>query len=186
MPLAEIRTDGRNLEFVVDNTGGKLPYTAQGSFERLKEVVDQSSHLSLEEPDGVTAHLIKYSLSNGDVIEITTDGKTALLNGNLLTEPQKNAVFEAVRTKQLKVVRNSGEPIPVVPSKVVPAAQKPARKLNAGLIDGIQAQVRQHHSDIFNGTRDYDPEIENSDYQGMERADDIKDFWYWLKYGDER
>ena len=83
-PLAEIRTDGRVLDFIVDNTDGALPEATQGSYERLISMVRRSSHMVIEEPQTPVAHLLRYVMNNGDVVEITTEGKTCLLNGKLL------------------------------------------------------------------------------------------------------
>ena len=79
-PLAEVRTDGRRCEFLVDNTNGKLPKACANSFERLKQIVGTSSHLTLESAKNATIGLLRYIMTNGDIVEMTTDGKTALLN----------------------------------------------------------------------------------------------------------
>ena len=186
VPLAEIRTDGNNIEFIVDNTGGKLPYTVQGSFERLHDILQGSSHLTMEEPKQATASLLQYLLSNGDVIQITTDGKTALLNGSLLTEQQKLAFFEALRAGQVKVSQKSKEAIPVLPNMKQKMEPKQGRTINAQLVSKLQDKVSKKLSMATSGSIDHDPEIEEADYANTEHESDIKDFWYWLKYGERK
>lgn len=186
MPLAEVRTDGKNLEFIVDNTGGKLPHMAQNSFERLKDIIDTSHHLSLERPQHPAAHLLRYVLSNGDSIAITTDGQTALLNGEMLTEKQKLAFFEALRGGHLKVISQPHAAVPVLPGAPPVRPREPSRKVDKGLIEWGQEQNRRDYQKFYGGNFEYDPQIEESDFDGGEGFPDIKNFLYWLKYGKRK
>src|ERR1700676_1213693 len=106
-PLAEIRTDGRRLEFIVDNTAGMLPKLAINFFQRLQAVVEQSSHMEMHEPKVPTVSLLRYILDNGDVVEVTADGKTALVNGRLLNQQEQKALFDSIKRKELKVTRRA-------------------------------------------------------------------------------
>ena len=76
VPLAEVRTDGDTVDFVVDNTNGKLPQMVQSSLPKLRMLCDNSSHMRLEEPKKATVNLLRYVMDNGDVVEITSDGHT--------------------------------------------------------------------------------------------------------------
>src|SRR5271157_5333002 len=117
-PLAEIRTDGRRLEFIVDNTAGMLPKMAQNSFQVLEHIVSQSSHLEMHEPVVPTVSLLRYILDNGDVVEVTADGKTALVNGRLLNPQEQKALFDSIKRKELKVTRRAdmANAVPVMPT----------------------------------------------------------------------
>ena len=102
-PLAEVRTDGVNLDWVVDNTKGKISIISGNSLEKLKQVIDQSSHLSLNQSTGSTLGILRYFLKSGDVVEVTTDGKTAQLNGKLMTESEKNGLMSAIFNGKVEV-----------------------------------------------------------------------------------
>lgn len=91
IPLAEIRTDGNAVHFIVDNTDGMLPADVKNSFERLKQIVKTSHHLKIQEPELPTTNLLRYVLSDGNVVEITTDGKTCMLNGKIIDDKQKKS-----------------------------------------------------------------------------------------------
>lgn len=84
VPLAEIRIDdrGNKMEVFSDNTNGKITNMAGDDFQKLLGIVNHSSTLSLEETKDATVGLLRYLTSNGDVIEMTTDGHTCMINGS--------------------------------------------------------------------------------------------------------
>ena len=115
IPLLEVRTDGNRIEVIVDNSNGKIPSEIGNTLQSLEDYANKSSHLSLEEPEEPTAHLLRYVLENGDVAEVTTDGKTCMLNGKLLTRAEKAAFFDALTSGKAKVARKADiqNPIPI-------------------------------------------------------------------------
>jgi hypothetical protein len=188
IPLAEIRTDGRSVDFIVDNTEGQLPSKVGNSLEALKKYL-KSSSIYLEEPTQPTAHLIRYVLSNGDVAEITTDGKTCLLNGNLLTEQEKYALFDAIKRKEIQVSRKSDDIQPVLPK-----AQKPLEEIKPKqLHPTIQSQMKEYFEEkrkqLEKSTPDMDHEIEDSVAKmagDRQEVGFVRDLLYWLKHGGNR
>ncbi len=82
-PIAEVRTDGNNVQILHDLSGGSIENHVQGSWEKLKQLVQRSSHLTMLMPVEHEVGKLGFFLSTGDTIEITTDGLTATLNGHV-------------------------------------------------------------------------------------------------------
>lgn len=186
MPLAEIRTDGKNIDWVMDNTNGKLAATAKGDFVRLKNVIDKSHHLQMTPPDKNTLGMLRYSLENGDVIEMTTDGKTALLNGKLMTEAEKTGLMAALNSGKLKVKHKADleTPIPLKP-KVIPQNEEPSREFDEGMHKAIRKAKEKKADKNAGGTRSRDPRIDSIDFSGSECPAMGRNLLYLLKYGEE-
>jgi hypothetical protein len=151
-------------------------------------VLHNSSTLYADTPTTATAHLLRYVLDNGDVAEITTDGKTALLNGKLLDEQEKNVLFLSIRNGQIRVARKAdmSAPIPVMP----PATKLKQKPANTGMDDGLLSEFKkmsadqQEREDMSNER--YDHHIENADLSDAEDPDYVKHMLYALKYGASR
>lgn len=178
-PLAEVRTDGRKCEFLVDNTKGKLPRAAGTSFDRLKQIVDSSSHMSMEEAKNSTVGLLRYIMTNGDIVEMTTDGKTALLNDELLSEEEKNALFQAISTGELTVAHRAdpSKPIPVMPSpgnggRPVQVEPSEDTKLDIDKINDLKDYEERQRKDRERSNKYFDETIEKSaqEYKPSERG----------------
>lgn len=187
VPLAEIRTDGRALDFVVDNTEGKLPKLFQNNYQTMTKIVQGSSHMQIEEPKKATVNLLRYVMNNGDVVEITSDGHTCMLNGTLLSSEEKDALFAAVRRGEIKVTRKTDiqQAIPIMPSNP-PPEQKPVKiALNAGLMDLVNKDQQEADKIQKLASRKYDQEIEDAQLHEAEDKDWTRQMMYWLKYGDD-
>lgn len=196
VPLAQIRTDGQVVEFIVDNTNGSLPSQLKSMDERkstmmpnLQKIVSGAYHLKLEEDDSFVPQVMRYILENGDVAEITTDGLTAALNGELLTDDEKRALFDAIKRGEIKVAKDentNGQPVPAgtpaMPIKPSAPEKKPlvSREFIQGLAKVHEEQAKQKSKASAN----HDPDIEN-----MEFSDEVadkgfaKNLAYILKYG---
>lgn len=192
-PLAEIRTDGAKVEFLVDNTEGKLSQMVGNSFMRLKQIVEKSSHLKLEQPSEPVAHLLRYVMSNGDIVEITTDGKTVLLNGDLLNEDEKSAFFEALKGGEITVAHKAdvGKPIPVMPkinqsSQAIKVEMPEPGKINPELMRGLNDQAAKNQQNLQSGNQNYDKNIEKADTSATDDPEFFKYLAYNLKYGSYR
>lgn len=187
-PLAEIRTDGNAIEFIVDNTDGALPQQAGASFKRLNQIVSSSSHLSMEEPTEPTANLLRYELSNGDIIEITTDIKTCLLNGRLLSQAEKKALLSAIQMREISVVKRADPtaPIPVIPSPPRDETSKePPSVLNGEVIKMLEKSRRSKSQDREKTDSISDPEIEGAQMSGMDPLQELhaKNMLYYFRHG---
>lgn len=187
IPLAEIRTDGRSLEFTVDNTNGKLPASLGNDFSRLKKIINSSHHLRMSHPQDATLGLLRYSLENGDIIEVTTDGKSCLLNGDLLQEQEKDALFYAIANGHLKVKEKAdlSRPIPILP-KVAPAPIKKESEIDKEYMNGLKkSRAEKEQQDAIDSSK-YDRRIEAIDFSDMDNPAFSQDLLYTLKYGTHK
>jgi len=108
--LAEIRTDGKTLLFTYDKTGGKIQKMfAKGVMAGIN-AIDESDSLEIISNPNVKSHT--YSLTNGDTIEITSDGLTAALNGRMLSPDEFKRVHELLATGKLKVASKANLDMP--------------------------------------------------------------------------
>ena len=187
LPLAEVREAAGVIEFIVDNTGGHIPALVGKSYAKLVEYTSESPHLTVEEPQEPTAHLLRYVLSNGEIVEITTDGRSCTLNGQLLSEEQKQALFDAIRTGQVSITHKAdpAKPEPIRPTSVAPVQAKLPeeqpfdRGVAKQLLDGFEKNATA-------GCAEYDPEIENARYAPDDSVGEIKSLWYHMKHGGGR
>jgi hypothetical protein len=187
VPLAEVRTDGRVLDFVVDNTHGKLPELFQNSYEKMIQVVQKSSYMTLEQPKKATVNLLRYVLDNGDVVEITSDGHTALLNGNLLGQEEKDALFVAIKRGEIKVSRKTDiqQAVPVLPS-APPQVSKPVKiQSDSAMMDMVKKEQAAADQAQKLASKKYDQDIEDAQLHEAEDKDWTRKMLYWLKYGDD-
>lgn len=189
VPLAEVRVVGQTVDFTVDNTKGTLPKSVGKDFAKLSAMMANSSHLTMEEPQEATAHLLTYILTNGDTVEITTDGKTAILNGKLLADEEKNSLFAAIKSGQIKISQKAdiANPVPVLPSMHIPKDLKPesVKSIDQETLAGIQKlNAEKKKKESLSGP-DYDYSIEEADYRGDEDPEWTKAFMYRLKHGDK-
>lgn len=187
VPLAEIRTDGRVLDFVVDNTNGKLPRLFQNNYETMIKIVSNSSHLDIEQPKQATVNLLRYLMDNGDVVEITSDGHTVILNGNLLGQPEKDALFAAFRRGEIKVSRKTDiqQALPIMSGGQPVQQQMPKPKFTTGLMAKIEEDQASADRRTRLASRKYDEDIENAQLHAAEDKEWTRKLMYWLKYGDE-
>lgn len=184
-PLAEIRTDGTRLEFIIDNTNGKLPRMFEGSFARARMITEKSSHLHMDEPTKPTVSILRYVLENGSVVEITNDGKTATLNGKILEEAEKAALFSAIRSGNLKVKTKADthRPIPILPSIKTAAKPKEPGTIDTQLLKQIRQNQEENKKADEADSVDHDKRIEAMDFSGAHNPDTGKALMYALKYG---
>jgi len=188
VPLAEVRTDGRVIEFVVDNTNGKLPSKIGTSFQALQAFVKNSSHMTISEATKATVNLLRYVMNNGDVVEITSDGHTVMLNGNLLGQEEKDALFAAVKRGEIKVARKTdiSQAMPVMPPTPQPEMKPVKMRLSPEILDKIKSdQDKQKEIEEMNNAS-HDQEIEDAELHDAEDKEWTRRMMYWLKYGDEK
>ncbi|MGH7240979.1 MAG: hypothetical protein ACREGB_01645, partial [Candidatus Saccharimonadales bacterium] len=188
--LAEIRTDGSAVEWVVDNTNGLLPSQVGKSFGKLKRMLSKSSHMSLTESPNPVIQMLRYVLNNGDTVEISTDGKTCMINSKLIDDKAKEALFMAIRKGTLKVVYKTdlSGAIPVMPSpkyQKFPEIKPP--QMNQEAVKFAQNEANADDEQAQDGTSGYDSNIENVDTADNSQDPDMtKNMLYLLKYGARR
>ena len=186
-PLAEIRTDGKNLEFMADNTNGRLPKLVQKSFDKLRALVNRSSHLMLEQHDKPIANLLSFVLSNGDIAEITTDGRTCMLNGTLLSDEEKEALFQAIQSGEISVSRKAdSRPEPVFPMPIsAPKLALPKIKppIDQNMVQSFEDRRKQEEKARQQATHNYDPLIEKMNFSDMISPELTKQLAYGLIHG---
>jgi hypothetical protein len=186
-PLAEIRTDGKAVDIFVDNTNGKIAKKFK-TFDQVLKYVKNSSILKLTQDHSPTVNLLRYILDNGDIVEITTDGHTVVLNNNLLSQEEKDGLFDAIKIGKIKVARKSdpSNPIPVFPTNFEKPviADSTERKISKQMLEAVQKRQSELQQIRSLSTKSYDYEIENKDYSGAEDPEYCKKMLYALKYGD--
>jgi hypothetical protein len=184
-PLAAIRAVGPRYEIMEDNTDGQIDRLAQGDFNRLRQVVAKSSHLRLTADDRPIPQYQRYLLNNGDVVEITTDGQTVLLNGELLGENEKANLLNLLATNQLIVHHGRHEQaltaMPKIKTKPQQAAP-PQPNLDPGLMEGIDIKKAEVDKKTKRASNHYDPFLEDADFNTLDPAF-TKQLGYGLKYG---
>jgi hypothetical protein len=127
-------------------------------------------------------------MDNGDVVEITTDGHTAILNGILLNTEEKDVLFQSIKRGELKVAHKADptKPVPVFPS--LPAKQKEENPVKSEISPGMMEAIKDRQSSLAKmrsmSSKSYDYEIENGDYSGAEDPEYCKKLLYALRYGD--
>lgn len=187
IPLAELRTDGKNIDWIIDNSNGKLSRMAQGNFQILSSIIDKSSHMKLAHPTEATVGLLRYSLENGDIIEITTDGKTAMLNGSIIAPEEKNALMGLIQSGKIKVKgkANIAAPLPIrnMP-KQSKAKYKPTKK-ETDQAEAEREKIRKSIADkASRGSSKWDDAIEKVDFSDSHCPDLGRQLLYLMKYGD--
>ena len=122
-PVAEIRTDGQNIQVLYDLSGGQIEAATHGSLSSLKKMVKRSSHLTLLTPVEHEVGKLGFFLETGDTVEITTDSLTATLNGRLMSEPEMQALMESILAGEIKVSHRSRyeDALPLVEPPETPA-----------------------------------------------------------------
>ncbi len=188
VPLAEVRTDGNVLDFVVDNTQGRLPKLFKNSYQQMMKIINMSSHMTAEQPQKATVNLLRYVMNNGDVVEITSDGHTCMLNGTLLSQQEKDALFAAVKRGEIKVSRKTDiqQAIPLMPPPAPPEQTISKPRLSPEITKMIQDdQEKQRQAEKMNSAA-YDQQIEEAELHEAEDKEWTRRLMYWLKYGDQR
>lgn len=185
IPLAEVRVEGDQIEFIVDNSNGSIPKMANNSFKELSRKISASSHLSLEEPTKSSITMFRYVLSNGDIAEISSDGHTCVLNGKMLDADEKEALFAAIKRGELTVTRKTDgtQPYPIMPSVQVPKQKEEKNFLSKTALESIRKEQQEAVDAGRLSTPEYDYEIESGDYRGSEDSNYAKRILYKLKYG---
>jgi hypothetical protein len=186
VPLAEIRTDGKNIDFVVDNTEGSLPEQCEGRYENLLKIVSHSSHLSLEQPEKSTVGYFRYILDTGDVVEITSDGKTAALNGKLLSDHERTMLFEAIKRKEIQVKKKADieKPIPIFSFPKDRPTEPKKEKFDSEILESIKNYYDNLDKAKNKNSKEYDQELEDIAKKDAEDPEGCRQLLYALKYGD--
>lgn len=185
-PIADIRTDGRKMEFLNDRSEGNLLRLAGNDWKKLMELVKRSSHLSLQAPQANLPGILRYRLSNGDVVEITTDGRTASINGDMINEPEKQALFHAIRMGELTIVSKPSEPVPMYPRLPDPFPKKKDEpKDDYASADQMRKASEDEYKKRRSGSATHDAEIEKQDFSELDEMDreSAKKLCYKLKHG---
>lgn len=184
-PIAEIRTDGRIMEFIIDNTQGKLPRLVGTDFGKLKQLASDSSYMYLDQHSTPSANILRYLMSNGDIVEITTDGKTVEINGEMISGEEKDELFAAIRAGTLTVAQKAdpSKPTPVipVPQDNAPKSPVPSPKMNMMVVKNMTNNLTKKDEKEAKGSAFHDPSIESKNFGPDDEQ--FKNMAYYLKYG---
>lgn len=191
--VAKIRTDGKRVQFILDNTKGELPKKAGDDFSKLQNFINQSSHLELQKDDLKNYSIIRYLLNNGDVVEVTNDLKTMFVNGTLLSDIEKQQLLNLLATNQLQVASQDGSSLPI--SVALKQVQENSTtnteirqklRLNPTYLKYMLEYVRNQDRLDKMSNANYDYNIESQDYSDAEDPDFVKKMLYLFKYGDKK
>lgn len=183
--LGEVRTDKRLVDWVVDNTDGKLTAKIK-TYQQLLSYVKSATYLKLEPSRDATPNLLRYVLDNGDVVEITTDQKTVILNNELLDEPSKRALMQAIVNKdlQVSVKADPSKPVQVMPKiQTIAPESRPKGSMTEDMEKAVNMLQSQSTEARKQNSKNYDYDIETGDYRGAEDPQYAKQMLYNLKYG---
>ena len=153
MPLAQIRTDGNKVDWIDD--GEKMGEVAGDDYESLLSFIQSHSHLTLRDNENPVA-IRHLTLSNKDTVSITDDGKTAFLNGKLLTIAQKDNLQAMLDSGALSV---SGQGAPQIIQATKPKPKPVAEPQKDGYADYF-AQNKPVEEDDEEASVYYDPALE--------------------------
>lgn len=185
-PLAEIRTDGKRYEVFDDQTNGLAEKLGGGDYARLLKRLRSSSYLQLRpKRDGVPG-VLRYLLDSGSVVEITTDGKSALLNGNLLDENAKNKMMGDIANGVVTVVQKQdvSKPTPINLTMRSPeAAPDLTSEQQVALYASCNDAARKTAEKYDEGSSYHDERIESMDTTDLEWPERTKNMAYFLKHG---
>jgi hypothetical protein len=186
LPLAEIRTDGHAIEVIVDNTEGEITNLAAQGLKALEATLAQSSHLSMEPATEATPRLLRYVLSTGESVEITTDGKTATVNGKLIDEQKKQMLFQMIAGGQVKVTHKDSpdQALPIYPEhKKNPMDSIKAHNDSSEMISKIAKKAREDKDKETPADENHDSHIESLDYSEFDDPKFVKNTLYLMKHG---
>jgi len=186
IPLAEIRTDGNAVEVIVDNTEGEVSRLAAQGIKALEANLATSSHLSIEPATEATPRILRYLLSTGESVEVTTDGKTATVNGKLIDEQKKQILFQMIADGQIKVTHKDSpdQALPIFPQhKKNPLESMQAHDNSSEMISKIIKKARDEEDGKVEPSEHYDEHIENMDLSDHDDPKFVKNTLYFLKHG---
>ena len=103
--LADIRTDGTNISWISDKTDQhKISRRFKNDFKFLKKITDKVSTLDLVQVEQEVA-VSRYILPNGDLAEVTADGKTYIVNGTIQSKEEALALQQLIETNHIPVAQ---------------------------------------------------------------------------------
>ena len=132
------------------------------------------------------------SFTAGDVVEVTTDGKTALVNGRLLNYQEQQALFASIKNKELNVKRRAdmAHAVPVLPSmhKEPESESKKSDMVPQSALAELKSRFDKKREAQQSGTSFNDKSIEKMDLKSdySFNPETGKQLLYLLKYGVSR
>ena len=185
--MAEIRTDGHAYQFVMDKTNGKIQSLfAKGLIDGINKI-DESDNLEIVSNPNVKSYT--YVLTNGDTIVITTDGKSACLNGRLLSNEEFAKVHELLAQGKLKVSKKANMDYPDELQGISRPVQSPIENTRQAKFEkSLSYFMKQSEKDIGSFSRNYDPNIENMEFPELDQNmhDMMKKIVYDAVYGTKK
>lgn len=184
--LCEFRTDGNSIEYMVDNTDGNIQMMLGKNFAEAKEAIRNSSHITMEPSTKRTHGYFRYLLDNGDTVEITADGLTCLVNGQLVNEQQKNILMDAIVSGQVTVKNkaNINSPTIVPPyRRPAPAPKKEIDHSQMAFMRALNKNYATMEEEEKEASSDFDHRIERADYSNSEDPSFSKSLGYLVTHG---
>jgi hypothetical protein len=182
--LAQLRSSKDKVQVIADRSNGAITSLFEQGMDVGKQKLDRSSTLMLEKDDtNVLVH--KYLLTNGDIVQITSDGITVILNGVILDEDYKQKLLQALAEKQLTVAQKSPGvgPEAFYQPKPVDMMAKERKKILQQKWD--HAEATRKKEPVRNRHRDHLLDELIKDHPKTRRPF-FKKLAYLLSYGDKK
>lgn len=108
--MADIRTDGKKCLILDDKSNGIITSVFRSGYVRGKDKIEASTQYKLVPKTGLGIYYFK--LSSGDSLAVTTDDRSAALNGDILDEVEFEKLLHLLNTKQMTAVSDGqGSPV---------------------------------------------------------------------------
>jgi len=186
--VAEIRVVKDQVQVVVDKTNGTIEKMFASGFSNGQNLINHSAALRLEPGDTKGVKVYRYLLTNGDMVQISTDGKTVALNGSLLDEEYKQRLLQALSSQQLKVAKKSGgvDPSVFYQPKPVDMIEQEHRKMMHLKIQEQEAKIQELSDPPVKRSKASDPVLDDFAEQQDHDHGFYKALAYKLHYGDKK
>jgi len=186
--LAQLRAVQDEVQVVSDKTNGMISQVFESGLTTGKQKLDRSSALALVQDDtGIQIH--RYLLANGDLVQITSDGVTVVLNGQILDEDYKQRLLQALAEQQLTVIQKSPGvgPEAFYQPKPVDMLEQERKEILRQKFTQTDAYDKALASKKPKKTHNYDPDLEKLIRQHPKHGRPFfKKLAYLLTYGDKK
>lgn len=182
-PLAQIIVSGNKFDVTVDNSGGTLD-RFDHDLSALQSYVSGSSHLTLEQTTDAIPTFLRFLLNTGDVLEVTEDGRVALLNGEFLSPEEQLHLAAQIQSGavQAKGEASKYQAVPQPPKFAPPPQIVPDSSRWIYLATGkAEARQKKRQEQDEQSSKYYDDVIEGAKFDTID-PEFTKNLAYGFQY----
>lgn len=103
--IGSIRTDGQTFDIIEDLNNFLYDNFKNLSFEDFTNKINRLSAFYLKKRINAVVYFDAYIFDNGDLLEITSDNKTVLLNKQMLSSIDKHKLLNSLKNNSIKISR---------------------------------------------------------------------------------